>query len=177
MSSELPLSDWVPASVRELPRRAGTRPPIEKRYPCPQLEDTSPPELREALLEAGGRLHDVTVAPTEMTVPGDALLLAEELCKGKPEGFVHGREFAIIRDDGSMQVNPDPEIGQLLLDRGWGTIHPVVRYMAGALPPQSMIVFAPRDEAEVRVGVTILEVVHAWAIGKVGDLILPDTAW
>jgi hypothetical protein len=49
--------------------------------------------------------------------------------------------------------------------------------MAGVLPPQSMVIYAPRDEDELDVMRGVLEAAHVFAIGRIGDLILPDTAW
>jgi hypothetical protein len=168
---------YFPPSVRRLSRRAGPAPRIDRRYPCPQLEDTSPEPIRAALEERAGRLPAVAVEATRLSVPGRALVLDEELAKGKPEAFVSGREIAVLRPDGSVQLNLDPIWGQKVLDRGWATIHPLARYLAGALPPQSAIVYAPRDEAELAAVLKILEAAHCLAVGRIGDVVLPDTAW
>lgn len=170
-------SEFIPEALTKLERRAGERPAIAIQYPSPQTEDTSPPDIHAALVAHGAALPNVTVARTEMNVPGVALILDEELAKGKPECFVHRREFAIIRDDGSVQVNLDPDCGQIAMGQAWAVVHPLARYMAGALPPQSLIVFAPRNTEELAVVAMLLEVAHVYAIGRIGDLILPDTAW
>ncbi|MBX6762984.1 MAG: hypothetical protein IRY88_04795 [Rubrobacteraceae bacterium] len=105
------------------------------------------------------------------------MVLEEELAKGKPEAFIAGREFSIVREEGSVQLSLDPGWGQKVLDKGWATIHPLARYMAGALPPQSMIVYAPRDEKELRVIQKIVEAAYWHAQGRVEDMVLPDSAW
>lgn len=51
------------------------------------------------------------------------------------------------------------------------------RYMAGAVPPQSLVVYAPRDGAELAVATRIAEAAQGYAMGRIGDLILPDTRW
>jgi hypothetical protein len=168
---------FFPPSLRRLSRRAGTPPRIDRRYPCPQLEATAPEAIRARLQERAGRLPSVSVEPTRLSVPGRALVLDEELAKGKPEAFVSGREIAVLRPDGSVQLNLDPIWGEKVLDRGWATIHPLARYLAGALPPQSAIVYAPRDDAEIAVVLKILEAAHCLAVGRIGDLVLPDTGW
>lgn len=155
----------------------GGRPRVDSRYPCLQLDETASPELREALLAYGRGLEGVRLYPTELSVPGDALVLQEELAKGKPEAFIAGREFAVVREDGSTQLNLDPGWGQKILDKGWATIHPLARYMAGALPPQSLIVYAPRDEKELRVVCKIVEAAYWYAQGRVEGMALPDSAW
>ena len=49
--------------------------------------------------------------------------------------------------------------------------------MAGAVPPQSLVVYAPRDDRELGVVTHIAAAAHAYAIGRVGDIVLPDTRW
>jgi hypothetical protein len=168
---------YFPPSLRRLSRRAGPPPRIDHRYPCPQLEATSPDEVRERLEQRAARLPGVGVEPTRLSVPGRGLVLDEELAKGKPEAFVSGREFAVLRSDGSVQLNLDPSWGEKVLDRGWATIHPLARYLAGALPPQTSIVYAPRDEAELAAVLKIVEAARCLAVGRIGDVVLPDTAW
>lgn len=168
---------FLPAALRDLSPRLGAPPVVDVRYPCLQVDDHAPAAIRARLLEIAGGLDGVQVEPTALSVPGDALVLREELARGKPEAFIRGREFAIVRADGSVHVSLDPVWGQRLLDTGWGTIHPVARYMAGVLPPQSMVIYAPRDEDELDVMRGVLEAAHVFAIGRIGDLILPDTAW
>jgi hypothetical protein len=168
---------YVPQTLQELAPRAGAPPHVEVRYPCLQTEAASPAAIRRRLIDAGAALEGVTVEPTALAVPGDALVLRETLARGKPEAFIRGREFAIVRVDGSIHMNLDPVWGQLALDRGWATVHPLARYMAGVLPPQSLIAYAPRDDADLAVAIGLLDAAHAFAVGRVGDLILPDTAW
>jgi hypothetical protein len=165
------------ASSLQLPARTGSPPRVDVRYPCLQLEDRAPEALRDRLLEIGRVLPGVTVRATELAVPGDALVLDEELARGKPEGFVRGGEFAIVREEGSVHVNLDPLCGQHALDRGWATIHPLARYMAGALPPQSLVVYAPRSDHELGVVAQLLHVAYGFAVGRFGDVLLPDSAW
>jgi hypothetical protein len=167
----------VSAASIELPSRAGVRPRVDVRYPCLQLEDRAPEPIRDRLLDTGRALPGVTVRATELSVPGDALVLDEELARGKPEGFVRGREFAIVREEGSVHVNLDPACGQHALDRGWAAIHPLARYMAGALPPQSLIVYAPRSDSELAVVTELLHLAYGFAVGRFGDALLPDSAW
>jgi hypothetical protein len=170
-------AEQLPPTLRRLPLRQGKPPRVDVRYPCLQLEDTAPPHLRERLLEWARGLEGVTVQPTELNVPGLALVLKEKLAKGQPEAFIRGREFAIVRKEGSVHLTLRPEWGQKVLDKGWATIHPLVRYMAGALPPQNMIVYAPRDEKELRVVWKILQAAYAFARGEVEGRPLPDSAW
>ena len=169
--------ELLPPTLRRLPARQGKRPRVDIRYPCLQLEETAPSHLRERLLEWCRGLEGVRIRPTELNVPGLALVLSEKLAKGQPEAFIRGREFAIVRKEGSVHLTLRPEWGQKVLDKGWATIHPLVRYMAGVLPPQNMIVYAPRDEKELRVVWKIVQAAYAFARGEVEGRPLPDSAW
>lgn len=168
---------YLPPSLSRLSARQGLKPGVDLRYPCLQLEDCAPAELRAQLLELAETLEGVCVRQTEFSVTGDALVLEEALAKGKPEAFVRGREFAIVREEGSVHLTLDPGWGQKVLHKGWARIHPLAQYMAGAIPPQSLILYAPRNEKELKLIWKIIQAAYSFACGRVGDLILPDTAW
>ncbi len=168
---------YLPPSLRWLLARQGSKPGIDPRYPCLQLEDHASAELREQILEMAETLEGVCVRQTRLSVTGDALVLEEALAKGKPEAFVREREFAIVREEGSVHLTLDPRWGQKVLQKGWAVIHPLARYMAGAIPPQSLILYAPRNEKELKTIWKIIQAAYCFACGRVGDLVLPDTAW
>lgn len=159
------ISKDLPPMLKDLPRRSGRSPRIDIRYPCLQQEDRSPPDLREELLRRAARLTGVVVRPTELSVPAMALVLDEALAEGQPEAFIRGREFALIRAEGSVHVPLMPEWGERVLQKGWACIHPLVRYMAGVLPPQNLIVYAPRDERELEVVWSIVQAGYCYARG------------
>ncbi len=168
---------YLPPTLRRLPARQGPRPGVDRRYPCLQFEEEAPATLRKSLLERAGTLEGVCVQPTEFSISGDALVLEEALARGKPEAFVRGREFAIMREEGSVHLTLDPSWGQKVLTKRWAMIHPLALYMAGAVPPQSLILYAPRSERELEMVWKIIQAAYSFACGRVGDLILPDTAW
>ncbi len=168
---------YFPPSLRRLQTRQGIKPRVDPRYPCLQLEDSASAELRAQLLQLAETLEGVRLRQTQFSVIGDALVLEEELAKGKPEAFVREREFAIVREEGSVHLTLDPSWGQKVLHKGWAMIHPLARYMAGAVPPQSLILYAPRNEKELKTIWKIIQAAYSFACGRVGDLILPDTGW
>ena len=176
--SRLYHSKNLPPSLRRLRKREGTPPHIDPYYPCLQTEENSPPHIRQALLEEVQSYAYVTIRATRLSIPGgQALILDEAVAKGQPEAFIVDREFAIVREDGSVHLLLSPVWGQKVLDKGWATIHPLARYMAGALPPQTLILYAPRDEKELKTAVKIIEAAYCFAYGKVEGHPLPDTAW
>ena len=168
---------YLPPTLHRLLARQGLKPRIDPRYPCLQLEDCASHELRAQLLQLAETLEGVCVRQTMFSLTGDALVLEEERAKGKPEAFVRGREFAIVRKEGSVHLTLDPVWGQKVLQKRWAAIHPLASYMAGAIPPQSLILYAPRNEKELKTIWKIIQAAYTFACGRVGDLILPDTAW
>ena len=69
------------------------------------------------------------------------------MCAG--EAFLIGREFAHVHPpyDGSMHMMLPPEAVDEVLAKGWGEPHPMAR--RGLIPPTAVMVYAPRDAAEV----------------------------
>ena len=168
----------LPPSLRRLGRRQGSAPRIDFRYPCLQIDELSPVEIREMLLRQVQTLEGVELQATALSVPGaSALVLCEALAKGQPEAFIRGREFALVRQDGSTHLSLPPAWGQRVLDREWATVHPLVRYTAGVLPPQSLVLYAPRDQKELAMAWKILQAAYWFARGEVEGRPLPDSAW
>lgn len=159
------VSKDLPPTLRRLRERGGRPPRIDVRYPCLQLDECAPANLRDELLRMAARLPGVAIRPTELSVPATALVLDETLAEGQPEAFVRGLEFALIRADGSVHLALMPEWGQKVLRKGWACIHPLARYMAGAVPPQNLIVYAPRDGRELRVVWQIVQASYCYARG------------
>jgi hypothetical protein len=80
--------------------------------------------LSRRILALAGTLEGVSVRQTGFSLTGDALVLEEALAKGKPEAFVREREFAIVREEGSVHLTLDPGWGQKVLQKdGRESIH------------------------------------------------------
>lgn len=112
-----------------------------------------------------------------MNAAGRAFALDDIHAMGQPEAFVFAPVWLIVRPDGSLHLTLRPEWAQKVAAKGWGTVHPFVRYMAGAVPPQSLVVYAPRDQSELAVAARIIAAAHCYASGRIGDVALPDSRW
>jgi hypothetical protein len=55
------------------------------------------------------------------------------------------------------------DVAQAAIDAGWAELHPVAR--AGLLPPTAVMLYAPRDEAELAVIERLVEASHRFARG------------
>jgi hypothetical protein len=169
---------WMMApGLRRLAARPGRAPQLAQRWPCGQLDDVSPKSYGERLAQCALELPGVEEVPPPLDAPGRALALDAAHAKGQPEAFVCAPVWLVIRPDGSLHLTLRPEWAQKIASKGWGTVHPFARYMAGAIPPQSLVIYAPRGPRELAIVMRIIEAAHCYASGRIGDVALPDSKW
>jgi hypothetical protein len=147
------------------PSRVGERPRTTPTNPHTQL-DQQPVDLRwiEELARRAFRLPGVLVEPSRISVPGArALVLAPDEPTGPPEAFLIGREFAHLHPapDHSLHAMLPPETVTEAVAAGWAEPHPVA--LRGLIPPTAVMLYAPRDEAELEVIEGLLRASHAFA--------------
>ena len=143
----------------DLPLRTGAKPKTTSTNPHQQQSQNPPPEVYELLLRKAFEFPHVERRPSAISVPGaQALWLSGEVASARPEAFLIGREFAHVHPpyDGSMHMMLAPEAVDEVLAKGWGEPHPMAR--RGLIPPTAVMVYAPRDVAEVE---TVLQVIGA----------------
>ena len=89
--------------------------------------------------------------------------------RGPREAFLVGREFAHIHPppEGSLHVALPPSLASEAIERGWAEIHPVARL--GLIPGNVVMVYAPRDDAEVQVVVALVRSALAFARGELRE--------
>lgn len=159
------MSDRYDA-VFALPERPGPRPRTTPTNPHQQLDQNAPLHLQEELFQRARSLPDVQITPSQISVPGArAFTLVATAAGGPPEAFMIGREFAHLHPpyDGSLHVMLPEELAASVVAKGWGELHPVVR--RGWLPPTALMIYGPRDEAELAAIWTILQASYAFARG------------
>jgi hypothetical protein len=148
-----------------LPTRAGERPRTTPTNPHTQL-DQQPTDLRwvEELAERVFALPGVVEEPSRISVPGArALVLARSEPAGPPEAFLIEREFAHLHPapDHSLHAMLPPEAVTEAVEAGWAELHPVA--LRGLIPPTAVMLYAPRDEAELEVIESLVRTSHAFA--------------
>jgi phospholipase/carboxylesterase len=151
----------------ELPPRAGAKPKTTSTNPHQQQSQNPPPEVYELLLSKAFELPHVERRPSAISVPGaQALWLSEEVGTAYPEAFLIGREFAHVHPpyDGSMHMMLPPEAVDAVLAKGWGEPHPMAR--RGLVPPTAVMVYAPRDAAEVETVLRAIQASYRFACGE-----------
>lgn len=150
-----------------LPVRGGPRPTTTPTNPHSQLDqqpdDAAP---RRALEAALANLPGVRRGPSRVSVPGAvALLLDPAVAGGPPAAFLVPGEFAHLHPapDHSLHVALPPALAEQAVRAGWAEQHPVAR--RGLIPPGSVMLYAPRDAAEVDVVAGLVRASWAWASG------------
>ena len=144
-------------------KRVGARPRATRTNPHTQLDQNAPPALQERLFAVMRALPGVVVGPSHVSVPG-ARALHLPACQHPAEaGFMLEREFAHLHppDDGSLHLSLPPAIVEAVIDNGWAERHP----LAGkhGLPTNIVMVYGPRDEAELALVEALVRASHAAA--------------
>lgn len=150
-----------------LPARSGPRPSTTPTNPHTQLDQQPVDDAPRRRLEAAlADLADVRWGPSQISVPdAQALLLDPGNAGGPPEAFLVPGEFAHLHPDPdhSLHVALPPALAQQAVEAGWAEQHPIAR--RGLIPPGSVMLYAPRDDAEVDVVAALVRASWAHARG------------
>jgi len=156
---------WPTLPDGRLPTRAGEPPDVSAGIPQHQLSQTAPPDLQAQLWSRLSALDDVTTARSTVGVTGTrALLLDRRRAAGPDAAFIlpGDGEFAHSHPepDGSLHVVlPDAQAYDAVA-KGWAVAHP----LAGVrLSPGMVLVYGPRDPAEVQIVAGIAAASHRYA--------------
>jgi phospholipase/carboxylesterase len=123
-------------------------------------------ELQEKLFARVAAPPSVYSRSSAISVPGARGLMLDAPQPGPAEAFFvpQAREFAHLHpeSDGSLHVALPVRLAADAIERGWAVAHP----LAGIrLTPGMVLVYGPRDEAELDVVTAIVTTSHAWAAG------------
>jgi phospholipase/carboxylesterase len=144
-------------------RRTGPKPRTTPTNPHTQLDQNAPPALQEQVFQAARALAGVVVGASHVSVPGARAFHLPGCQLPAKAGFMLEREFAHLHPatDGSLHMALPPAIVQKVIDNGWAERHPLAgKY---GLPDNIVMVFGPRDQAELDVVVALVRASHAGA--------------
>lgn len=144
-------------------KRPGERPRTTTSNPHTQLDQNAPPALQEALFELARGLGGVVVGPSYVSVPGARAFHLPACRRPAEAGFMIEREFAHLHPpgDGSLHMALPPAIVARVVDNGWAEYHPLAgKY---GLPANIVMVYGPRDEAELAVVADLVRASHGHA--------------
>ncbi|MCH9807744.1 MAG: DUF5519 family protein [Alphaproteobacteria bacterium] len=148
----------LPARKGQKPRT--TSPTRSNPMPHKQVSQNAPVELQEALLARMQTLADTAIGDSLVSVPGARALHLCDHCPGGPSAaFQRNREFAHLHppNDGSLHITLPRKIYDDVIAKGWGEPHPV---------SGTMMVWGPRDEAELEIVWSLVQASYRFASGK-----------
>ncbi len=158
---------WPILPDGRLPVRHGEPPEVSVTTPQQQESQNAPAELQEALFSRILQVDGVVTAPSAVSVPGArAFVLGPGDARGPREAFIAADlgEFAHLHPeyDGSLHLVLPITLARDVVVKGWGVPHP----LAGLrLSPGMVMIFGPRDVAELEIVTAIVRASHAHAAG------------
>jgi uncharacterized protein (TIGR00369 family) len=155
--------DQATVPVRPGPRPKTTQPTHEQPGPHQQLSDSAPRELQQELLRRVRTLPEVEVGWSAISGPyARGFHLKPHAAKGPAQAFQRGSEFGHLHPehDGSLHLSLPPDLYQEVLRAGWGEPHPI---------SGTMLVFGPRDAAELEVVWRLVRASYNWATATKDD--------
>jgi phospholipase/carboxylesterase len=160
---------WPTLPGGALPVRVGDRPEVQFRIPQSQLSDLAPQHVQDALWERISALPGVSSGQSRISVPGARGLWADD-ATGPDDAFLvpSAREFAHQHPahDGSLHLALPLDLAGDAVAQGWAQVHP----LAGIrLSPGFVMVYGPRDEAELDVVAGIVEASYRFAHGELEE--------
>lgn len=167
---ELGPSVWSSLPDGVLAPRAGARPQVSAGIPQEQRSDHAPLELQEQLFGRVAALPGVSTRPSAISVPGARGLMLDPPRLGPDDAFIvpAAGEFAHVHPghDGSLHLALPPSLASDVVAKGWGVAHP----LAGVrLTPGMVMLFGPRNAAELETVVGVVATSHAWATGSLSE--------
>jgi phospholipase/carboxylesterase len=136
--------------------------------PQQQLSQNAPTDLQERLFVRIGALPGIRGGASQISVPG-ARAFSLPAGTGPDDAYLvpHVREFAHLHpaDDGSLHLALPPQQAADLVAHGWGVPHP---WAGTRLSAGFVMLFGPRDEAELEVVTGVVAASHAYASSSDG---------
>jgi phospholipase/carboxylesterase len=155
---------WPTLPAGQLPSRAGDRPGVSWTIPQQQESDNSTLELQELLFTRVSLLPGVSSRQSAISVPGARGFMVDRSAEAPDDAFLVPRagEFAHLHPgyDGSLHLALPPALASDAVAKGWAVAHP----LAGVRLTRGMVlVYGPRDAAELEVVVGIVAASHQYA--------------
>lgn len=149
----------------DLPTRAGTRPRTTTEIPHSQL-DQQPADGRygDEILAEAATWPSVQQGPSRISVDGArALILDTDDASGPTEAIV-GQEFCHVHAQGdhSLHASLPLQLVKAAEQAGWAEPHFLVH--TGQAPPTVVMIYAPRDENERDVVLSLVRASYEFAL-------------
>lgn len=147
-----------------LPFRTGERPLTRKGTPHQQLDQNPDLSIYKKLHELLFSIPDVIEMDSLISVPGARALWLNSEDSSLEDAFMIGREFAHLHPpyDGSLHIMAPPNWVDEIISKGWGEKHP----LAGEFFDNALMIYAPRNEEEIKIVYNIVLLSYWRAKGK-----------
>ena len=157
--------------LKTLQARDGPRPALIGIAPQRQLTQTCGPAMISLLQQTIRSL--ASECPTHWFVARSAFEKHSEALFSRYKTFTEPDYYGEIAhahaSDGSMHLTLHPEDVKSVLDKGWGERHPLAHgrtwWWHSPVPRGFMIIYAPRDQAELREITDIIRAAAWWVSG------------
>jgi len=151
-----------------LPKRIGPRPKIAGIAPQRQLDQPGCPKMYRALrqsLENLAENHPKSLRTGTSCFEKKGLAL---FAQNPINATCRGEICHVHHSDRSMHMNLHPDDAKIVLEKGWGERHPLARggWMGRYVPREFIMVYAPRNRAELDVVCRIIEAAGFWVSGE-----------
>jgi phospholipase/carboxylesterase len=158
--------EWPTLPGGRLPQRVGARPQVSWTIPQQQESETSPTDIQEQLFARIAGLPGVSSRQSAISVPGARGFMVQREHGAPLDAFLVPRagEFAHLhpRYDGSLHLALPLALAADVIAKGWAVAHP----LAGVRLARGMVmVYGPRDAAELDSVAAIVGASHAYATG------------
>jgi len=133
-----------------------------------QLNQPAPIIVQEELITAVAALPNVLLWESPNSLPGAiGWILGESLDTDEKGDLIAGSEFGHQHRNevGSMHLNLPATASQIVLEKGWAVLHPFSTVIHGSRAVDYLLVYAPRDNEDLKIVWLIVQASYAFARG------------
>ena len=156
-----------PLATIEMDQLLSTLQRIPNR-PHQQLNQPAPIIVQEELITAIAALPNVLLWESPNSLPGAiGWILGESLDTDEKGDLIAGSEFGHQHRNevGSMHLNLPATASQIVLEKGWAVLHPFSTVIHGSRAGDYLLVYAPRDNEDLKIVWLIVQASYAFARG------------
>ena len=161
-------ADELTVALEGVAFRDGPAPDTPNGIPHQQHNQNAPLAMQEALREAASALPGVKFEPTPFSLSGSVgWRLEENFARGPAGAFIpRSLEFAHQHrpTDGSLHMLLPSEFAAVVLEKGWGIIHPLTESISGERS-EYLMVYGPRNKGELETVWIIAQISYYHARG------------
>ena len=161
--------DQLLSTLQRIPDRPGPNPTATFEIPHQQLNQPAPIVVQEELITAVAALPNVLLWESPNFLPGAiSWILGESLNTDEKGDLTAGSEFGHQHRNevGSMHLNLPAAASQIVLQKGWAVLHPLSAVIHGSRAVDYLLVYAPRDNEDLKIVWLIVQASYAFARGE-----------